>query len=374
MRCALVLTAVERGYSQSGELHGQASGWLAANPEDLPAAQLGLRYLPDLLLEGMLGDGLNANMELSLNAFATARYGRGQLSSYDENLKLYRAWLRIATDRFEARIGLQKISFGSAMLFRPLMWFDRIDPRDPLQLTDGVYGILTRYYLQNNANVWLWGLYGNNETKGWEVLPTQKNTVEYGGRVQSTLLTGELGFTYHHRRADVSSLVYLEIHPPPSNPPEDRLALDGKWDVGIGVWFEAALIHEATDIPGWKYQRQWTIGADYTFAVGNGLYVASEYYGTENPQVPFASAYGAGFSGFSLSYPIGIVDQLSGILYRDWGNKEWYRIVNWQRKYDNWSFYVLGFWNPETFRVYQGRTGTTAFAGRGFQIMVVYNH
>jgi len=54
---------------------------------------------------------------------------------------------------------LQKINFGSATLFRLLMWFDRIDPRDPLKLTDGVYGLLLRYYFHNNTNIWLWGLY-----------------------------------------------------------------------------------------------------------------------------------------------------------------------------------------------------------------------
>jgi len=55
-------------------------------------------------------------------------------------------WIRLSTKQFELRAGLQKINFGSATLLRPLMWFDKIDPRDPLQLTDGVYALLARYY------------------------------------------------------------------------------------------------------------------------------------------------------------------------------------------------------------------------------------
>lgn len=51
----------------------------------------------------------------------------------------------------ELRLGLQKINFGSAQLFRPLMWFDKMDPRDPLQMTDGVWGALYRYYFRNNG-------------------------------------------------------------------------------------------------------------------------------------------------------------------------------------------------------------------------------
>ena len=82
------------------------------------------------------------------------------------------------------RGGLQKINFGSANLLRPLMWFDQIDPRDPLQLTDGVWGILGRYYFLNNANIWVWGLIGNDQRKGWEVIPSVKNKPEFGFRVQ----------------------------------------------------------------------------------------------------------------------------------------------------------------------------------------------
>lgn len=136
-------------------------------------------------------------------------------ASYEGEVKPYRGWIRLSTEKFELRLELQKISFGSAMLFRPLMWIDRIDPRDPLQLTDGVYAVLARYNFLSNANIWLWGLYGNNDTKGWELSPTEKKTLEYGGRAQSPLWTGEFGVTYHHRRADLSALISI---PKWSNP------------------------------------------------------------------------------------------------------------------------------------------------------------
>ena len=81
------------------------------------------------------------NSEISLNSF-----GSGMIHAFDDidtdgTLKPYRMWLRLSTSQLEIRAGLQKINFGSAALLRPLMWFDRIDPRDPLQLTDGVYGL-----------------------------------------------------------------------------------------------------------------------------------------------------------------------------------------------------------------------------------------
>ena len=82
-------------------------------------------------------------------------------SQVDAAIKAYRLWGRYTGHQFEVRVGLQKIDFGSAMMLRPLQWFDEMDPRDPLNFTTGVYGALGRYYFLNNANIWGWILYGN---------------------------------------------------------------------------------------------------------------------------------------------------------------------------------------------------------------------
>ena len=105
-------------------------------------------------------EGLRFDAEVSGNM-----YGSGDIipfsneeaswdARWDGKVKLYRGWGRVSNDRAEVRVGLQKINFGSAMMLRPLMWFDSMDPRDPLQMTDGVWGAMGRYYFNNNANVW----------------------------------------------------------------------------------------------------------------------------------------------------------------------------------------------------------------------------
>jgi hypothetical protein len=344
-------------------------------------SQTGLRYLPELSLTQLIGGGFTTDLDLVLNGYATGSYANDRHPNYEGTAKLYRAWMRIASEKLEFRAGLQKLNFGSATLFRPLMWFDRVDPRDPLQLTDGVYGLLARYYFLDNANVWLWGLYGNDEAKGWEVVPTTQKSIEYGGRVQIPAWTGELGATYHHREADFTKLLALSLFITNARTPEDRFALDGKWDIGNGAWFEAALTHVQTTIPGMKYQRQWTLGADYTFDIGNGLNALTEYFRSDNPDEPFTNANGLGFSALSLNYPLGLIDRVSCILYRDWSNQEWYRLITWQRTYDNWIVYLLGFWNPESIRLYQtqapstsGQSSSNPFTGTGIQLMIVFNH
>src|SRR6056297_139890 len=120
----------------------------------------------------------------SPNAWGALSYSSENEITTDQQISPYRLWAKLSGNQFELRAGLQKINFGSARMIRPLMWFDRMDPKDPLQLTSGVYGLLGRYYFLNNANIWAWALYGNNETKGLEIVPSVKNSFEYGGRVQ----------------------------------------------------------------------------------------------------------------------------------------------------------------------------------------------
>jgi len=365
---ALLGLSAPRAPAQKPVLSGQASAWLTSRPDSALVSRTGLRYLPELTLQDSLGGGLAAQLDLSADASVTGSFGRGTAPRYDATLKPYRAWLRLAMHTFEARIGLQKINFGSAMLFRPLMWFDHVDPRDPLQLTDGVTGVLARYTFLTNANLWGWALYGNAAAKGWETFPTEPRTVEYGGRVQTPVPAGEVGVTYHHREADLRGL------PGGGFVPEDRLGLDGRWDVGIGIWGEAALVHQRTDLTPSRYQRFWTVGADYTVPVGNGLYVLGEYSRIEAPASPLGAGTGAGFSGLQLNYPVGIVDRVSAIVYRNWQAGQWFRILTWQRTYDAWSLYLLGFWNPDQPQGLQAQSPGQAFAGRGLQLMVAFNH
>ena len=79
-------------------------------------------------------------------------------------------------------------------------------------------------------------------------------------------------------------------------------------------------------------------------------------------------------TAFSLNYPIGLLDDLTGMMYYDWDNKNGYRFISWQRKYDNWSFYLMGFWNPDQYQLLQASTINNLYAGKGLQLLVVFNH
>ncbi len=165
----------------------QFSGWTTVNFNAGTGFQAGGRYIPTLSLSDSLGNSQTISAEMSINAYGNYFTMGNNNSDFSGNIKPYRLWIRYTFPRLELRIGLQKINFGSASILRPLMWFDRIDVRDPLQLTDGVYSFLGRYYFQNNVNIWFWTLYGNNEPMGWETVPTKKHIPEFGGRIQLPL-------------------------------------------------------------------------------------------------------------------------------------------------------------------------------------------
>jgi hypothetical protein len=355
-------------------LKGLVTGWITGNTDSITEPFLGLRYIPEFSIQKTLSEDFNLDFELSLNTYGTAHIHSLNYTETDGEVDLYRMWGRFSSSRFEARLGLQKINFGSASLLRPLMWFDRIDPRDPLQLTDGVYGLLLRYYFLNNTNIWVWGLYGNDNLKGWEFFPSKSKSAEFGGRIQLPLGNGEWAFSYHHRTIDPKHGPFALFITDDSPIPEDRFALDGKWDVEIGLWFEGTLTHQHSDLLPFPWQRAINIGLDYTFGLGNGLNVLGEYFNYTSSKEAFGSGEGISFSALSFGYPLGLLDNLSCIVYYDWDNKDLYSFINWRRTYDRWTINVIGFWNPEQFQIYQNLPENTLYAGKGFQIMVVFNY
>src|SRR5581483_2980634 len=340
----VVLLITRPADCQTVTLQGQLSTWFLLNDGEPSTPGVGARYVPTLSVEHPLPDARLIDGEVSINA-----YGLGESPSWEDvngeaHLKPYRGWIRYKTPRFEARGGLQKINFGSALVLRPLRWFDSVDPRDPLQLTEGVYALLLRGYLPHNFTVWGWGLYGNEHLKGLELNPTRARTPEFGGRLQAPLFKGEIAGSMHHRYADLSRGFAVAGRDDP-RAGEMRYGLDGKWDVGIGLWFEAEVIRQTRPALGPSDSQALTVGADYTFGVGNGLHVLAESFVQELPAAVLGQHVSQKFTAASVNYPIGLIDSLSGIIAVDTDRGEVYRFVNWQRTFDRWQFYFMGFWN-----------------------------
>ncbi len=351
---------------------GQLSAYTHLNPENELPWWNGIRYIPQFNYEYRLTEINLLDFEGSVNLYGNAGIRPFDSTSFTSALKPYRLWTRYSTNQFELRAGLQKINFGSASILRPLMWFDQIDPRDPLKLTDGVWGVLARYYFMNNANAWLWGLYGNNNLKGWEFLTTKKNNPEFGGRFQTPVPKGEAGFSYHHRMADGrilsdSIITYGSI-------PENRFGFDAKFDMVVGWWIEASWSNFNKDIDELSNQEIINLGLDYTFGIGNGMTVIYEQLIASSEKNPFRLDNSITFSLLNISYPVGLFDSVSAIFYYDWKNNTLYNFLNWQKQVKKFTFHLMGYANPKIYNIPTQGRNEILYAGNGIQFMMVYNH
>ncbi len=370
----MVLSTAVHGQKAGIEFENQLSTWLGMNFPGEVKWQSGIRYIPTLSPWVSAGSNGKFDAEVSVNTFGSVHLTGMNYDSAGFSFKPYRLWLRYSTSHLEIRAGLQKINFGSSTILRPLMWFDRMDFRDPLMLTDGVYALLGRYYFSNNANIWLWGLYGNDETKGWEAMPSFGDIPEYGGRIQLPVPKGEFAFSYHHRDADYSALAFQIPGLTDTRYNEQLFAADGKWDIGPGVWFElAGKLNEKENPFTTHWESYLSLGMDYTFGIGKGLNVSTEFFRYENHPEENETKAKRNISTLSLGYPLGLSHNISGMLYYNWDTHDLYRFINLQMKYDYLTLYLMTFWNPDDAVLYSSSEGGNSFAGKGFQLMLVFD-
>ncbi len=229
-----------------------------------------------------------------------------------------------------------------------------------------------RWYFIENANLWLWGLYGNNEIKGWEVFPSFKDRVEFGGRIQYPVYSGEIAFSFNSRDVDLSILSTPNFPLPETEGSEIKYALDTRWDIEIGFWTELVLVDRDSEILPNRWIRFINIGADYTLNIGNGVGLIYEYFEIGEPDTPLGSSNPVQIHAFSASYILGIADELKSILYYDRSQDDFYRFISWTRTLDNWQFAVNGFWNPTQNELIYDKGGI--LNGRGIQMTLTFNH
>ncbi len=351
---------------------GQLSAWALYNGGlDLPV-YMGGRYIPQLNYEISLQNDRLIDFEASANINGNFGFHPFDSISPDGTIKPYRLWGRYSSRQFEVRAGLQKINFGSANLLRPLMWFDEVDPRDPLNLTDGVWGVLARYYFLNNVNIWLWSLYGNEDPRGWDFAGTNRDLPEFGGRVQSPVLAGEAAVSYHHRVLDTRGV--NSTIPEFARIQENRIGLDIRFDLVVGAWLEGSWVNNNKDLGSFTNQELINIGVDYTFGIGSGLYLIFEQLFVSYDQKAFQFQDPVTFSLMSLSYPLGLFSNIQGIVYYDWDNNNLYNFINLRRDFSHFAIYLMAYWNPEDYRIPTQETIQNLYAGRGIQLMLVLNH
>ncbi|RPI01506.1 MAG: hypothetical protein EHM72_06300 [Calditrichaeota bacterium] len=372
-----VLYFLSTGFGQSA--HGmewdhrlQASLWSSANLKSIHTLQSGARLLPEVGISTTMSGGS------SLQALLCGNLNGGYSAAQNEwfsDIQAYRAWLRYSTHWLEVRAGLQQIEFGPALLLRSLMWFERIDPRDPAKFATGVVSVLGRLYFLSNVEIWLWGVRGEGEKKGIEVYPTAERSTEFGGRLQIPMSRGEVAFSADKRKAAPLQPVLSSAPSFDAAHDEIRIAFDGKWDIQIGFWCEAVMVQSLQKIRVADQQTFLTLGADYTFALGNGLHLLGEWMRMDVSGSELSAGQTGQFSALSADYPINLLDSIMAICFFHHQSKKFFQFYTWRRTLDHWSFHLLGFWNPNNLDSFLWSDESFAFnGGKGIQVMVMVNY
>ncbi len=356
----------QSNYEYDGQILGQTNIGFGKESTKF----LGTRYLPEFTFNKKIDSLSSFAIETSVNLSLSKTNIPGHSLNTNSNLSPYRIWLRYLKKNWELRLGLQKIDFGSAQLLRPIQWFNQIDPRDPLGLTNGVYGLLIRHYFKNNSNLWLWGLYGNEKQRGLDALTTLNDSPEFGGRFQTFIPKGEAALSYHYRKAGANNIPFFENY----SSPEHRIGFDSKIDIGFGMWTELTYVHRTKNIGILTNQLLLNFGVDYTFRIGNGLTVSKEYLFSDSTDSMTNESLRRGFSALSFNYPLGLSSSLSGLIYQQWNNNTQTLMLNYQQQFNNLSGYIILYYNPKAVEGIQQNDIFQSFSGPGIQLLIVFNH
>ena len=159
---------------------------------------------------------------------------------------------------------------------------------------------------------------------------------------------------------------------------ESRIGLDGKWDVGIGLWFESSVTLTDTQKHNFpflsKIQDMWNLGVDYTLPVGNGIGITVEYFRYHAGDQFIVSGNAVNVLGTMLTYPVSLLDNLSGMVFYLPDQNKWMNYLSWGRTYDNFNIYGMAYWNPSYVQLVSVQSANrNLFAGKGMQLMVSYN-
>lgn len=349
---------------------GQLSVISSFAPDNQADVFLGARLIPELNHEWKIDSSRKLVGEASL--YTSSAIFSESLENFDTESRIdpYRVWLSYRKDRLELRAGLQKIDFGSAKLLRPLQWFNQIDPRDPLQLTNGVYGLLGRYYFRNNANIWFWALYGNERTRSFDAVGTNSQVPEFGGRLQLPTKKGEIALSFHQRTASTAGHTFLPAY---DKIPEQRVGIEGKWDLGVGLWFELAYVRKHKDLDVFTHQTLLNIGVDYTLPIGNGLGVTLEHLTATYDQSFLAVTAPAHITATLFTYPLSLFGSLSTVGVYSWEGGDVTFQLNYAHQFPKWTGYVMLFQNPAMQLGIQNNELVSQFQGPGIRLMVVKN-
>lgn len=283
---------------------------------------IGVEWVPEISYQKNLVKDWDVQAEYSLQSRILQEFPIDSQST-ELRTKSYRAWLRLANPYFELRGGLQRLSFGSAVVLRPLQWFDRVNPLDQREETEGVEAVLMRFHAPKDISVWTWLIHADADPIGTEIVGSKDNTMQSGGMLRFPMPLGETGFCFHKRKLENSA-------------DEKRFGFNMRMDSWLGLWTEASLSHlSSSPLMPYRDMSSATLGMDYTFGWGSGLYAMLETNVIHSSNTELTNLHPKYITNaLMLNYPMGLLDALSILsMYEHKSDRSVHSLI-WRRNYD----------------------------------------
>jgi hypothetical protein len=167
-------------------------------------------------------------------------------------LDLYPSWGKIT-------VGLQNITWGNGYLFNLPDQFNVINTLDPKGEKEGINAIATK-----------WNITGTSSVEA-VVLPSDKVSNSDDG-IKGQFTVGLF---------DLSGYSIRRVNPNPALEERRVNILEVKGELGAelpGIWAQAGWFTDTPAATGVETGfTNYVLGGDYTFAIGNGLYLMAEY-------------------------------------------------------------------------------------------------
>tara|TARA_Y100001970_G_scaffold268372_1_gene359565 strand:- start:8927 stop:9952 length:1026 start_codon:yes stop_codon:yes gene_type:complete len=291
------------------------------------------------------------------NKFEISYSNKIIIENSDYNNQDYRYWFRYKNNIIDLKIGLQKISFGSAFILRNLNWFDSIDFRNTTNQTIGQKALQLKYFSKMNYNFNFWAIPDNN------------NDVSYGSRLEFSNKFGNYGLVfykdntnYNHSVINMPQIIsnqgflvdFLQLKE------NERIGIDYRYDGIFGLWLESSYIKSINSFNLLNSMNFATMGIDYTVNIYNGIYVLYELMSYKFEAID-NSVLDGHISSLMIQYPIGILYDLSFIRIFDNQIKDTYSLIRLITTYDYFTVNYSYSFNPSEY-------------GDNFQVKIIYNY
>lgn len=175
-----------------------------------------------------------------------------------ERVSLDRSYLRLNFKRWQLIAGKQRIAWGLSLRWSPFDVFNRINLLESTEEKPGI-----------NAFRLSLPLSSTNGIEAAFIPQIDLDSSSYGLRSYFNLLN--TGVELYAIRDAISRDV------PTGRLYGDIFGITLKGDLEVGWWFEGAYSNPKSQIPNSKSRFEMVMGSDYTFTLGDGLYLMVEY-------------------------------------------------------------------------------------------------